>query len=66
MKILNARWFTEMGSLRPIGIILGQDEKTGEYKSYIGTGDGNSEEYDAQQILRRGAKFPVEQAKLIV
>lgn len=62
MKILNAIWFTEHGSSRPIGIILGIDENTKEHKAFIGTGNGVSEEIDAGYIASHGAKFPVAHA----
>lgn len=58
MKILGAIWFTEMGSLQPIGIVVGKSEHTGEMKAYIGTGrHGIDEGSDAQEIAYSGAKF---------
>lgn len=66
MKIFNAIWFTEMGSLRPIGIVIGEDEMTGERRAYIGVGNGEDEERDSKSIAGTGAKFGIEMAQMIV
>ena len=60
MIIEDAIWYKEVGSTKPIGIISAFDETTKARKFYIGTGDGNSEQDDAQKILELGAKFHVE------
>lgn len=65
MKILNKIWFTEMGSVNPIGIVIIQNE-IGEEKAYIGTGSGHNEEDDAKKIAEQGAKFPLNAAKLLI
>lgn len=65
MKILDTIWFTEMGSLRPIGIVIGEDEITGERKAYIGVGNGESEERDSKSIAGTGAKFHLETLRMI-
>ncbi len=65
LKILNSVWFTEMGSTRPIGIILCEDLVTKEVKSFIGTGDGFSQQMDQNSIDEKGAKFPVPLAKMM-
>ena len=57
MKILNTTWFTELGSSKPIGIVVGEDENTGEIKAYIGTASGHNEERDAKHINMNGAKL---------
>lgn len=60
MKILKSRWFTEAGALPQIGIVLGEDEITGELKARIGTGHVHRDETaDAKKIAKQGAKFPV-------
>jgi hypothetical protein len=64
MKIIATHWFTEMGGC--LGIVVGEDEITGERKAYIGSGDGFSENADAQKILQRGGKFyPAVAARII-
>lgn len=65
MKILDVIWFTEMGSLRPIGIVIGEDEITGERKAYIGVGNGEDEERDSKSIAGTGAKFSLDAARRI-
>lgn len=57
MKIIDAIWFTEMGSFRPIGIVIGKDEQTNETKAYIGTAFGNDEAADAAHIAAAGARL---------
>ena len=56
MRIIEALWFDK------IGIILGKDEVTDEYKSYIGIGEGLNEESDTKYISRHGMPFPVDAA----
>lgn len=57
MKVINSIWFTEMGSTKPIGIIVAEDETTGERKAYVGTGKGIDEWADAYLIVERGANL---------
>lgn len=59
MNIIQAIWFTEMGSMRPIGIVLGVDNITGERKAFIGTASGDDEGADAERIAAGGAKLRV-------
>jgi hypothetical protein len=66
MKNLKAIWFSEAGSMRPIGIVLGQDENTEELKAYIGTGDGASSLVDMNRIAQWGTHFPVDIAKTLI
>ena len=65
MKIINAFWFTECGSTRPIGIIIGEDDITKERKAYIGSGYGFDEGVDAGHIAEMGAKFTLNISKNI-
>ncbi len=51
MKIINVNWFNGT-----VGIILAEDEITKKRHYYIGTGRGNSEDRDIENILRMGAK----------
>ena len=50
-------WFTEWGTVKPIGIIIVCDPAPRE--AYIGTGDGMSQKDDEIKIARHGAKFPL-------
>ena len=66
MKITNASWFTQMGELKPIGIVFGVDEITGDKKAYIGVGDGVDESTDVNNIFLTGAKIHISQANIII
>jgi hypothetical protein len=63
MKIVDSIWFTEMGEHRPIGIILVENELTGERKAYIGKStlseSKKTEEHDSKLIIDVGAKIHV-------
>ena len=66
MKIVGKTWFTEMGSTRPIGVVIIETEigqSVFERKAYIGTAFGVNEMADARHIAERGAKFPVDMAE---
>jgi hypothetical protein len=65
MKIIASYWFTGFMSSFPIGIVLAEDEITGELKAYIGEGQGRSEENDACNILEYGSKFPLDAALIL-
>ena len=66
MKILDTIWFTELGKEEPIGIVIGEDENTGEKKAYIGTGNGFEEGSDTISIAERGAKVSPQILKFIL
>lgn len=57
MKIIDVIWFTQMGSLAPIGIVIGENEVTNERMAYIGSGFGNDERTDEKHIMDTGAKL---------
>ena len=61
MKIVGTCWFNEMGSHRPIGVVIVENEF--ERKAYIGTAYGINELADATHIADRGAKFPLDMAE---
>ena len=61
MKVLDAYWFTPMGSAI-IGIVKVETEYDG-IKYYIGTASGRNTDDDVKHIAERGAKFPEESAK---
>ena len=65
MKIIDSLWFTSLGILGGcIGIVLGEDEVTGEKKAYIGTAVGDNQERDERHIAMNGAKFTPEIAEV--
>lgn len=57
LKIVGSTWFTELGSDRPIGIVAVKDTVTLEVKFYIGTGLGEDQRSDEEDIATTGAKF---------
>jgi len=63
MKIIDDIWFTSF--MANIGIVIGEDEVTGERKAYIGVGDGFHLEVDRQMIATHGAKLSPEIAARI-
>ena len=53
MKIKQAYWFTiDCGT---IGIVVGEDERTGKRKGYMGSAPGHDEEADTKRIAERGS-----------
>lgn len=65
MKITYVTWFSTPHA-HTIGIVIGEDDITGEQKAYIGLGDGVDEEADTKKISERGASFPIETAKQLI
>ena len=66
MKIKESIWYNAMGSIQPIGIVLGLDEKMNVEKAYIGFGHGHDQAEDERLIIEGGAKFPAHIAKLLI
>lgn len=62
MKIIDSVWITSLDIIGCIGIVVGEDEATGERKAYVGYGYGVNEEADAQLISRTGGKLTPEMA----
>lgn len=65
MKIIDSVWFTSFGMLGCVGVVLGEDEATGEKKAYIGNAPGTNERRDAERIAEMGAKVTPEIAEKI-
>ena len=75
MKVISKNWFTEMGVTSTIGIVLlelepiemqGFDTKNNKI-AFIGTVEhGNTEKQDVDKIIRRGARFPVAAAEMLL
>jgi len=65
MKIICSIWFTGFGIFGCIGIVLGEDEITGQRKAYIGNGLNLGELLDEQRIVATGSKLPVDMVERI-
>jgi hypothetical protein len=60
MKVIDHLWFSSIFfslGFETIGIVIGEDEITGERKAYIGLGTGHSEEEDIKAVTQLGAKL---------
>lgn len=73
MKVIGSTWFSEMGSATPIGIVLVEFDKAekqnfgaNKLSAYIGTSAGLSKEMDEEKIVKTGARFPVDAAKMMI
>ena len=58
MKIIHDLWFNTL--LGSAGIVVGEDENTGERKLYVGVGSGQSLERAQQEVVRWGTKLSLE------
>jgi hypothetical protein len=65
MKITDSIWFTSFGLIGCVGIVMGEDETTGQRKAYIGVAYGINESLDELIVAGIGAKFPAEIAERI-
>jgi len=65
MKIIDSFWFTNPTTTTAIypppfgtvGIVIGEDETTGERKAYIGTAQGFEQKADEKRILEWGTEL---------
>ena len=64
MKVLETLWFTNTQGC--IGIVVGEEDVTGDKKAYIGIGNGASEKEDTEAILAWGTKFSLDTAQRLV
>ena len=55
MNITHDYWFSGMAGL--VGIVVGEDEITGEIKAYIGVALGIDQESDAKYVNQGGTKL---------
>ena len=55
-KVLHSVWFTPMGRISPMGIVVTENE-VGEVKAWIGDGCGASQKNDEIAIACRGSKL---------
>lgn len=65
MKIIEAIWFTEMGSEQSLRIVVVKPA-VGKRKAYIGKGLGNNEITDIKHIAECGAKIYPEQLRRVL
>lgn len=54
MKVIDALWFTNQRGT--CGLVVGEDEKTGARKAFIGVVYGFDEKTDAQDVLETGTQ----------
>ncbi|MBA7716799.1 hypothetical protein ES703_125877 [subsurface metagenome] len=57
MKVIDITWFTGMKGC--VGIVIGEDENTGERKAFIGAANGRNENADAKAIIDWGTRLSV-------
>ncbi|MBA7714940.1 hypothetical protein ES703_123973 [subsurface metagenome] len=60
MKIIETLWFANMDGC--IGIVVSEEDVTGDRKAYIGSASGTDEKADTEQILAWGNKFSLDTA----
>ena len=61
MKIIHDIWFNNM--LGVVGIVVGEDENTGERKAYVGMATGYDLQDDIKLVAEVGGKFPLARAE---
>ncbi len=64
MKVIETLWFTNINGV--IGIVIGEEDVTGDRKAYIGPAPGTDEKEDAEQIIAWGNKFSFDTAQRIL
>jgi len=64
MKIIDALWFTNIDGC--IGIIVIEEDVTGDRKAYIGSARGKDQKVDTEKILAWGNKFSIDTAERIL
>ena len=57
MKVIDTTWFT--GAKGCVGIVIGEDENTGERKAFIGVANGRNGNADAEAISAWGIRLSV-------
>lgn len=65
MKIIDSIWFTGVGMLGCVGIVLVKNQTTGKRKAYVGSALGQNQEQDERFIMENGAKLTPEMAEKI-
>jgi len=60
MKVIETLWFTNRDGC--IGIVIIEEDVTGDRKAYIGPGSGHNQKADTEQIMAWGNKFSLDTA----
>jgi len=63
MELLETLWFTNRDGC--IGIVVVEEDVTGDRKAYIGPVSGTNEKADTEQILAWGNKFSLDTTERI-
>jgi len=58
MKVIDTLWFTNMKGT--VGIVILEEDVTGDRKAYIGVVDGLNEQTDREALLAWGNKFSLD------
>ena len=58
MKVIDTLWFTNINGT--VGIVIIEEDVTGDRKAYIGTVPGENEKADAEAIIAWGNKFSLD------
>lgn len=58
MKVIERLWFTNLNGC--IGIVVIEEDITGDRKAYIGSASGTDEKADTKQVLAWGNKFSLD------
>ncbi len=58
MKVIETLWFTNFEGC--IGIVVGEEDITGDRKAYIGPASGTDEKANTEQVLAWGNKFSLD------
>lgn len=64
MKVIDSLWFTNFDGC--IGIIVIEEDVTGDRKAYIGPASGKDEKTDTEKVLAWGNKFSIGTAERIL
>lgn len=64
MKILDSIWFSSRGGY--CGLVVGEDELTGEKMAYIGVVSGSNEGMDTQEVAQWGCKVNLRRLNEII
>lgn len=64
MKVIDSLWFTTLDGC--IGIIVIEEDVTGDRKAYIGPASGKDEKTDMEKVLAWGNKFSIDTAERIL
>ena len=64
MKVIDTIWFGNITGCA--GIVIAEDDNTGERKAYLGVGRGENEKVDINRILQYGTKLSAQQLRVIV